>query len=436
MSATSFKAFIITEDIKRNQKSLKAHVERALKLKGIKITGSGRGGLQTRFPLPIPEKEWPKYFAAIGVKVSDYPGQSLSGKFFTYQLTATKNVGGATKGTTLPWVNNYTGKTAGGGQLFGNKELTPDTLGLAGKTLDTKKIITAVSKKLNDKYEKPIADSLIRLLKLSDTKKTAVPLNPNLTFKTTDLAKISADFGEIMAAVWAQNALRFRAAYFPTASNEPLIDFYGVRAGIQYPVSVKSGGGGKVTVQNIINSIENRAKTASRVDLSAEKSLGIFKIVNDNPMKQGMIKLHVFMNTKGIKKLSDITGIPVKQIDLDRLKSWVSDKDSTELKAKLQPFWDVLNMKLTDRIIEGPDKLRLIISPLGESIWKILNDSKEIKNSLTNVAKQVALIQVNVDTTNKQITFKSNFFRDADFEFGWAGYAGGNKLGFKMSLKK
>jgi hypothetical protein len=93
-------------------------------------------------------------------------------------------------------------------------------------------------------------------------------------------------------------------------------------------------------------------------------------------------------------------------------------------------------MKLTERIIQGDDKVRLIISPLGESIWKILNNSKEIKTSLMNIARQVALIQVNVDVKKRTLNFEHNFFRDADFEFGWAGYAGGNKLGFKMKLVK
>ena len=433
----SFKDIVLIESAKREQRALKTYIERQLKLKGIKITGSGRGEMHTRFPLPIPENEWKKYFSSLGLEVTDYEKQSISGKFFTYNLTTTKQVSNVPKGTTLPWVNNYSGKTAAGGQLFGNKELTPDALGLAGKTMNTRSIFTAVSKQINAKYEKPIADSLIKLLKSANTKKTEVLLNPDLQMKATDLAKVSADFGEIMAAVWSMNALRFKKVYFPIASNEPLIDFYGVRIGIQYPVSVKSGGGGKVTVQNIINAIENRAKTANSTDLSAEKSLVIFKTVNDNPMKAGMIKLHQIMKTDSIKALSKATGIAVKRLSTESLTNWAADLEKEELVAKLKPFWEANKFGTpTERIIDGPDKMRLIISPLGESIWKILNDNKEIKDSLTNVARQVTLIQTNVDVTNKKITFQSNFFKDVEFEFGWAGYAGGNKLGFKMTLKK
>lgn len=433
----SFKDKVLIENAAREQRALKTYIERQLKLKGVKITGSGRGEMHTRFALPIPEKEWKQYFRPLGLAVTEYEKQSISGKFFTYNLTATKAISNVPKGTTLPWVNNYSGKTAAGGQLFGNKELTPDALGLAGKTMNTRSIFTAVSKQINNKYEKPIADSLLKLLKQADTKKSAVQLDPSLQMKATDLAKVSADFGEIMAAVWSMNALRFKQVYFPTASNEPLIDFYGVRIGVQYPVSVKSGGGGKVTVQNIINAIEKRAKTANSADLSAEKSLAIFKTVNDNPMKAGMIKLHQLMKTPSIKALAKATGIPVNRLSTETLTNWASDQEKEELVAKLQPFWKVNKFGTpTERIIDGPDKMRLIISPLGESIWKILNSNKEIKDSLTNVARQVTLIQTNVDVTNKRITFQSNFFKDVEFEFGWAGYAGGNKLGFKMSLKK
>ena len=141
------------------------------------------------------------------------------------------------------------------------------------------------------------------------------------------------------------------------------------------------------------------------------------------------------METRAIKVLGDIMGVRWENITLEGIQEWVSDKDNSELSELLEPFWKELNMKLTDRVKEGSDKVRLIISPLGESIWKELNNSKEIKQSLMNVARQVSLIQVNVDVKKKTLNFKDNFFRSAEFEFGWAGYAGGNKLGFKMKIK-
>ena len=127
-------------------------------------------------------------------------------------------------------------------------------------------------------------------------------------------------------------------------------------------------------------------------------------------------------------------GISVDMITLDLVKQYVENKDREELVEELAPFWGT--MKLTDKVKFGSDALRLVVSPLGESIWKILNGDAAVKKSLTNVARQVTLIQVNVNVLKKRVTFESNFFRDAEFEFGWAGYAAGNKLGFKMKLVK
>lgn len=440
MAMLVFKEYSESALIEQNtadQRKLKSYVERQLKLEGVKLTSSTRGGVQVRFALPIPEAEWQKYFKKFALEVREYPLQSISGKFFTYLLVTTKAVAGVAKGSSIAWVNNYSGKTSGGGQLFGNKELTPDALGLAGSTKNAPQIIAHVEKKLVAKYDKPIADALINILRLSQTKANVVKLDPALSLKSTDLAKVSSDFGEIMAAVWSMTALRFRQAYFPTASNEPLIDFYGIRLGVQYPVSVKSGGGGKVTTQNIVNAIKNRAKTAGTLDRSEEISLEVFRVVNDYSAKEQMIKLHQLMDTPGIKELAKVTGIAKKKLDLASIKDWVADKDMSMLKSKLIPFWEKNAYgKPTERVLEGQDKLRLIISPLGEAIWKVLNNDANLKKSLTDVARMVAIIQVNVDVKTKSVHFKSNYFREAEFEFGWPGYISGNKLGFKMSLKK
>ena len=153
-------------------------------------------------------------------------------------------------------------------------------------------------------------------------------------------------------------------------------------------------------------------------------------------MKEQMIELHKSRDTDGIKQLAKIMGMPVNNLSLKSVKAYTDSKTNDELISELQPFWKILNMKLTDKILQADDKLRLVISPLGESIWKILNADKEIKESLTRVARQVTLIQVNVDVRKSGITFQNNYFKDAEFEFGWAGYAAGNKLGFKMKVKK
>jgi hypothetical protein len=433
MEFTSIRNIVLYISKTQNRKdlvALKSHIVKILKGQNISTTSSSRGGYHIRFPF---EGDAKKFFEKHNLAVADY-NKTISSKFETLSLVTTDDIGKIPIGTQIPWVNNYVGAVKTGSTLFANKALTPDNLGLAGKTVTSREISTIVDNQLGNKFDQSVVEALMHLIEVSNTKRNTIPLTDN-PFTAQDLAKVSADFGEILAAVWSMNALRFRKAYFPTASNEPLIDFYGVRMGIQYPVSVKSGGGGKVTVQNIIDKIEGRAKTAgSRLD--NEASLAIFKIVAQNSMKDQMIKLHQYMETDAIKKLGDIMDVRWNRITIKSIKDWVGDKSNAQLKLLLDPFWKELNMKLTERIIQGDDKVRLIISPLGESIWKILNNSKEIKTSLMNIARQVALIQVNVDVKKRTLNFEHNFFRDADFEFGWAGYAGGNKLGFKMKLVK
>ncbi len=419
------------ERVDRSISSLKTHIKKSVK---VKFTDSSRGAYHIRFSLDIDEKKFNQFFRKHSLEVVDYDGR-ISSKFDTYALVTTKQLGSIPVGTTIPWVNNFIGRSSSGGQLFNNKDLNPDNMGLAGHQVNIQQIIGIVSPLLKAKYDEEVANQLIGLMNDAKSKRNKINLTPDIDFSTKDLAKVSADFGEILAAIWAMTSLGFKEAFFPTASNEKLIDFYGVRMGVQYPISVKSGGGGKVTIQNIIDAINNRAKTAN-ADHSTEKSLVVFKIVNENPTKQQMILLHQYMDTKAIKKLAEIMNANAESITLESIKAFLDGKDTEEVNKLLTPFWAVLNYKPTDRIKEASDKLRLIISPLGEGIWKILNADKEMKTSLTNVARKVTLIQTNVDVKKKNMSFKSNFFKEAEFQFGWAGYAAGNKLGFKMKLKK
>jgi hypothetical protein len=427
----SFKDHLNEAKVSGEVSKLKSYITKALGSK-VKITNSSRGQYHIRFAF---EGDPQKFFQQHNISVSDRDGASISSKFDTFLLTLEKETQGIPAGTSIPWVNNFIGKTSSGGQLFNNKDLNPDNLGLAGQQVKASEISGIIKPILDSRYDQEVVDQLMQLVKASATKKSTVKIPNGVTFSSKDLAKVSADFGEILAAIWASYNLRFKESYFPLASNEKLIDFYGVRFGVRYPVSVKSGGGGKVTIQNIIDAIKSRAKTAN-ADHSDEASLVVFNIVANHPMRDQMIMLHQYMETPAIKLLGQIMNVQYKGITLDSIKNWVADKDNEELDKLLTPFWKSLNMTLTDKVKFGPDKLRLIISPLGESIWKILNNSEEIKKSLNNVARQVTLIQVNVDVTKSKIDFQNNFFKEAKFEFGWAGYAAGNKLGFKMKLVK
>ena len=418
----------------KETKALKSYVSSVLKTQGIKEIGSGRGDYHIRFGIKGDGKSFSSFFTGLGLSIKDAP-IIVSDKYSTYTLKATKDIAkNIPIGSELYWVNSEISQTSSGGQIFANKDLTPDSLGLGGQQLNLNSLISKTSSALEAKYpEGKTAEELIKLLHLADTKSSSVSLS-NTVFENKDLAKISADFGEILSGIWAMNSLRFREVFFPSASNEKLIDFYGVRMGIHYPISVKSGGGGKVTIKNIIDAIKNRAKTAN-ADHSKEKALQIFNIVDKFTMKEQMIMLHQYLNTKVIKDLSKIMRMSEDQISLDSINEYCKHHTNDSLAKKLRS-WHKKYSQPGKKTLEGRDLPRFIISPLGESIYKILNKDKEIQQSLTNVARQVTLIQLNVNVLSKKMTFQSNYFKDADFTFGWPGYSGGNKLGFKMKLKK
>ena len=83
---------------------------------------------------------------------------------------------------------------------------------------------------LKTKYDEEVANELISMVNLANTKTRSATFDT--TFGSKDLAKVSADYGEVLAAIWAMANLGFKAAFFPLASNEKLIDFYGVRVGV------------------------------------------------------------------------------------------------------------------------------------------------------------------------------------------------------------
>jgi len=423
---------LLNEDLTPSQ--YRKHILSFANSKGIKHTNDSRHSIHVRFPLKGNMKDFNNFFNEIGISVTDSTA-SLSKQFETYDLTQTTEMDGIDVGSTMHWVNNVAGMDTKANRLFGGKELTPDNLHLAGKELTLDEIISETNNTLMDLFEPNIVNELDNLMTLAQTTASVIEIPKNLSFNPTDLKTISKDFGEVLASIWAITNLKFKKAYFPEKSNEKLVDFYGTRMNIRYPISVKSGEGGKVTIQNIMDAISNRKKT-SKLTHDDEKSLAIFKIVNENSAKATMLKLHQKFKTKPIKLLGKLMKVDFDDITLTSLKKWLGQYSNEKLQELLLPFHNSMNTHITDSVWKRDDQLRFVISPLGENIWKYLNENKAIQQSLTNVAKQVLLIQVNIDVKSSLIKFQHNRFKDAEFIFGWAGYTAGNKLGFKMKLIK
>lgn len=412
----------------KNTEKLKSYIKKIIEEK-LTITNSSRHCYHIRFKFEGDIKKFNDFFIKYNIKVniSDY---SCSSKSPTYILENTKQINDIPIATKLYWVNNDISNSQIGSKLFATKDLSPDTLNLSGKKYIVDSLIEDVTKELIKKYStnECIYKQLLTILHSSNRKGKIIKLDKKLNFLNDDLIVISKDFGEILSAIWAMNNFNFKSILFPKNSNEKMIDFYANRLSVNYPISVKSGKGGKVLLQNIIDLINKRNRKLKK-NIKEEPIYKIIEIVNKNSAKSQMILIHQYLQTQMIKEISIILNKPIEKITLDYIIEWTNKKSINELKNLLSDWWKKHSQPTK---FEVKDQERLILSPLGESIKYILNNDKKLKESLNFLAKQISILQINVDVTNDKILFKTSFFKNANFEFGWPGYSSGNKLGFRM----
>ena len=413
---------------------LKKYVADIITRAGMRLTGSSRGGYHIRFPMQGGLTDFQKFFKKYGITVVPN-AVNISGSYETYILQTTKEINNIPPATELAWVNNYIGKDSSSGKQFGPKQLTPEDIGLADQRFDQGSLLSAISKNAKSKYPEH-SNLLIQLAKKSTGSGSTISLSGiDLSpYNASDLTTISKNYGEVLAGLWALNNLDFSKMYFPKISNLALIDIYGEKDGEDFPISVKSGGGGKVTIQNILDALEDKVREG-KVKPEEQKSYVVFETVKKNGAREGILALNKYFKTKPIKELSKLMKTPIEDINLQTMKEWLDSYGSNnDIKKAIEPFLQSMKTKLTDAIWQRNDRIRFIISPLGEWTWKFLNANDDIRGSMTDLARQLSLIQVNADIKQSSLVFRHNRFEDAEFIFGWAGYAAGNKLGFKMKL--
>jgi len=413
------------------KQNLKAYIKKFIKSKNIKITNSSRHCYHIRFKLKGTLEDFNKLLNKIDIKVISSIHR-CSSKSPTYILSPIKDIQInknkiISKETTLYWVNNEVSQSNTGSKLFATKDLSPDSLQITDKLYNIDELINDVSKVITKKYDEKISVQLINLLIYAQNKSLQIILNEELSFTTDDLVVISKDYGEILSAIWIMSNLNFSQVLFPKNSNEKLIDFYGKKVSVCYPISVKSGNGSKVFLKNILDAIDKR-KNLSKKYINKEPSLKIIQIASNNTMKSQMILLHQFLVTKMIEDLSIILNKSIDKITVEYVKEWSNSKTVEELKIILMDWWENYSMP---RKFDMDDNERLVIAPLGEKIKFLLNENKKLKDSLTYLAKKIALLQINIDVSNNQINFEKSFFKDSEFKFDWQGYSSGNRLGFK-----
>ena len=422
---------------------LRNYVNAVVEKAGLKLTTSSRHETHTRFSFPGELKDYQKFFQPMGITVAER--DTISGSFETYTLTTTKPIKINDKitipaGTQLPWVNNWVGKDSRSGKTFGDKDLTPETIGLAGAKLDAEGIFSKISTglKSNEAYAE-YAQQLLTLAKKSQSLGNSISLSgvDISNFSMSDLATVSKNFGEVLASIWSITNLKYEKILFPKTSNAKMIDFYGELDGAEYPVSVKSGTtGGKVSVGNLYEALQDKVRQG-KIKPDEEQAYNVFEMVTKNSRTQGIISLHKYFKTKAIQELATLVGVPVENLDGKTLLEWLNSfRDVKSLQKKILPWHNKIGKYIEPPTWNKKDRGWIIIGPLGQWILDFLNNSEEVRGSLTRLARQMSIIQVNVNVKKLSMTFQHNRFEDANFYFNWAGYPGGNRIGFNMDVDK
>ena len=372
-----------------------------------------------------------KYFETMGKslprKLTVEPSTvAISGTYDTFKVTYDKKTF---------YIVNSNASRGSSTTYFKTKDLTPDIIGLGGKTVaktDLKKYVTAWL--LTSRFDKTAVSKLIKIVNACyDSDKSEVEI-PNLNFNQKDLKTISKDFGEILAGFWLINNQKFTKINFPEGSNYPLVDLFAIKGTQKRPISVKSGGGSNTPITNILDNILEL--DPSTLTQKEQKLIDALKLIGTQSLAEGPLKSAAKLRTPGYKAVSKVTG-PITETTA--LQNFIANMSEEEMKEKFADLFKLSTPsdKSFSVLINTPPetKVGLILGPLTADLVKELND-EDNKKTLTGLVQKVDVQQLNVDVYNSKVVFKMKAFKDSTFKFGWGGGATTYKrvrVGFKLS---
>jgi len=419
------------------QKDVKEYITTLLTSLGIKVTGGAKAGTTWHIRASVGTDPIAFFKQYQEIKIKD-SSESVSGTYDTFEITV-KDVG------TALFVNQTRSAEDSKAQSLTTKQLTPDAFHLGGQEVtpaEIKKLVKANIKTMN-KLSEDTKKFLLALLDKADEKGKSIDISdilPPDEVSKRDLATISKDFGEILAGIWAVRNIGFSKAYFPSASNEPLADFYGIRGRMRYPISVKSGGGSSTTVKNLTDVLEEHMKDPDYIKgfTTTEKALmDVLFALKDFAVMDGIVEANKILKTPGIKKLATVMDTRADSIDLNKIMLWLNGfKSNKQIEAKLKPFHEEMG-KTVDKgswsKLKGKGIIGFVIGPMGHHLTEVL--TKKYNKELTTMVRQIILVQLNIDVKKKALVAKYEKFKNLKFKFSWGGGAPNpnrNKIGFKV----
>jgi len=188
------------------------------------------------------------------------------------------------------------------------KSLTPTGLGLAGKKMDRKELVSAVRsalpKKIRDARLVDILDKLVTIAEQGSGQLSA----EDMAYIADSRAVISSDFGEVLAPIRVMDDRDI--ADFPTGNN-PIVDVYVIDAqGNQTGYAVKSlsgSGNSFAAISDLMDSYEAKLAEGSK-EKALYEIIKLFKKGQPGSVKDKIIVAGIRANTKEAQALKKIVG--------------------------------------------------------------------------------------------------------------------------------
>lgn len=253
----------------------------------------------------------------------------------------------------------------------------------------------------------------------------------------TDLTRILKDFGEIACAL---NTLAtnkdIKYIKFPTKSNEPLVDFYGLNSKKEIVVnySVKSG-----TNEKNIGAAPSMKNIAQYIDDYSNPKMRIFEIFTSSvPVVQKIIDAALLLDPKAVDLIKRVIK---KDVTISNISDYCKNNIYT-LKIDFAEFYNHIGKTFDDESIQKALTKNLknysgfVLSPLGYRIRDLLNDDKEYVSIINSILRKIEVTQANVVWKNG-LKFSYEHFKDVKgFAFDFHNNVllpGNNNFGFKVT---
>lgn len=377
--------------------------------------------IRAEFDIENEEEDIEKFLAICGINSNDYElvTGNYSGTFNSWGIQMKKDhdfFGKKLESGKEYAIVNALDFSGGSVKVIGDKDLTPDKLGLSGSYQSIDAIISAAKSAIERTVTNPDYQNFcVELIDAVQDHKTVYKtvdevhgsnkdfiINKDLT-KYRDLidAKsvkaIEKDFGEILGGIFMFNIITESGSglRFPTESNLELVDFFFNGLAI----SSKAGKGAKASASGYINAINNAMKV-SNTPFSMEETEAVNNVLKPLEQPQKEPKNTVFLSkSRGSSTFSNT--VDLFNIHLKSGSSWDFWVKSTKLNsgnlnrdAIIQSFIDLKEsnnlhkvlskfVKMTDLNPGSKGSLNYLIVPFLRS-----KNEKEAQIALDNILKE------------------------------------------------